>query len=496
MKNQLLLLTLIVTTTQTKRFKNFHTFKKTFKTLCSPIPKKKLKHLTWAQEDLQFEKTKNKKIFSDQPFIFLGKGGYSQVFLDRSKKNVVKIIKSKKMESLTSLFSLKKEVIFGFEYFFKTRKKGGVKKCGFDFGKKEDFGIVMILDYLKGDDMNYFNKMFLEECEIGLKRNLFLFKELGLLVFEFHEMGYVHRDIKPSNFFLENEKDFENLEENLEKKNTKPENKKSDQKIPKNKQKQKKKTCGKLNPYLIDLALSIKKKNSNIYYGTKSYMANEMLTEDWYNNTIDVYSLGVSFLEFLRLDIKNFKVDISLLMIIESMLMDNWCYYFKKFEINNSENLKMVFCDNSDFYWEYQFSSLEELFFYFFDLKKNYCEENLNLDDFLSFGNENLDSVHGFLGEAKLIKCFDVDNYFNFFLTCRPAMRDLKKIFDVYYNWKFNNSKSMYGLYEKVFEKNIMFDYRLFLDSGFIGVMYRHFMPNVFKLLNDRRYFLSDFGYW
>ena len=63
-----------------------------------------------------------------------------------------------------------------------------MSKNGFDFVKKEDYGIVNFLDFLKRDDIDYFNKMFFEQCEIGLKivlkRKLFLFKEMDLLIFK------------------------------------------------------------------------------------------------------------------------------------------------------------------------------------------------------------------------------------------------------------------------------------------------------------------------
>ena len=505
MKTKLLLLTLLQTIIL-QRFESYKDFKDQFNTFCSPLPKKKIKFLDLAQEDLEIDATNNKKIFIDQPYIFLGKGGYSRVFLDTSNENVVKVIKPKKLESLTSLYSIKKEIIFGFDYFFKTRKKGGVKKCAFNFKRKQNvFMITLYLDYLKGDDMNFYNKSFLTE-DRELQSNLYLFKELNLLVKEYHDMGYIHRDIKPSNFFLEKE---QTQCKNTNKKKTKNSKNKKNQKKLKN--------CDVLKPYLIDLALAIKYKYCDIYYGTRSYMANEMINDDWYNNTIDVYSLGVSFLEFLRLDIKNLKIDMSLIMIIEAMLMDNYCFYFKEFQFEKFYNLKMVFCDNSDFYWEYQFTNLEEMNYFFFDLKKNYCtiseiveyrksvmeikyyNKNLNSKTRkknISYKKLNSKMIFWDYNEFNLIKCFDVDKNYNFYLTCRPSMKDLKQIFDIYYNWKFNNSKNMYKLYEKVFEKNIMFDYKLFLDQGFIGIMYRHSMPNVFKLLNSRRYFTSNFKYW
>ena len=58
-----------------------------------------------------------------------------------------------------------------------------------------------------------------------------------------------------------------------------------------------------IRPYLIDFAFSSQESYSKRYKGTRKYMPKEMLLgdkkSDWYNSSIDVFSLGVSYIEFL-----------------------------------------------------------------------------------------------------------------------------------------------------------------------------------------------------
>ena len=61
---------------------------------------------------------KGSKYVSDEKsrFKFLGKGGYSRVYLDKQKGNVLKLIKKEKMENMTSLNTLRDELVNGMYY--------------------------------------------------------------------------------------------------------------------------------------------------------------------------------------------------------------------------------------------------------------------------------------------------------------------------------------------------------------------------------------------
>ncbi len=61
-------------------------------------------------------------------------------------------------------------------------------------------------------------------------------------------------------------------------------------------------------------------------------MPKEMLKgdkkSDWYNSSIDVFSLGVSFVEFLKIYWEsNIFTDLGLTYILEASISDNTCYH-------------------------------------------------------------------------------------------------------------------------------------------------------------------------
>ena len=111
-------------------------------------------------------------------------------------------------------------------------------------------------------------------------------------------MGIFHRDIKPGNLYVINDKTTE-----FQKKMV-----------------------------LIDFAFSINLKFSKRYKGTRSYMPEEMKLgdkkSDWYNSSIDVYSLASTVLKkIVLLLVDRSDVDLGLLYILESMLDFNHCFF-------------------------------------------------------------------------------------------------------------------------------------------------------------------------
>ncbi len=151
---------------------------------------------------------------------------------------------------------------------------------------------------------------------------------------EFQSMGLIHRDVKPSNIYLIDEET----------------------------------SLDGIRPVIIDFAFTEHKTYEKRYKGTKKYMPKEMLLgdkkSDWYNNTIDVFSLAVTFIEFIfEYIIKGNKdVDLNTFYILELMLNDNHCDHIGD----------LTFCTNSDRYYE-QIGSLVELRQIFKNKKLNKC---------------------------------------------------------------------------------------------------------------------------
>jgi len=88
-------------------------------------------------------------------------------------------------------------------------------------------------------------------------------------------------------------------------------------------------------------------------------MPKEMLLgnkkSDWYNPSIDVFSIAVSFVEFLYHYWENdINTDIGLIYILEAALYDNRCYH--------SQGVTQ--CMNSDYYYQ-KFHNLYDIVRYF-----------------------------------------------------------------------------------------------------------------------------------
>lgn len=99
-------------------------------------------------------------------------------------------------------------------------------------------------------------------------------------------------------------------------------------------------------------------------------MSNEFynpINENWYNETVDVYAIGISILDFINNYILNFdEIDYSLLIIIESMLADNHC---------TNLNSNGVFCKNKELYWDENFVDLEEIHEFVNNKNKKTCRD-------------------------------------------------------------------------------------------------------------------------
>lgn len=419
---------------------------------CSHLTYEKKLDLITAKKSVSEDSIQQQKI-KDKRYTFLGKGGYSRVFYDEELKEVVKVIKARKLKSITSLRSVTEELIIGFEYFFKGRYLGTGKSCSFALKRSnENFDMIIIyMDLLKGYDMKFYIYDFQEKENLDLEQTCYTIKNLNYILSEFHDMGYFHRDIKPGNYFL--------LKDETSKDGFKP--------------------------ILIDFAFSLRENYNTRYKGTRKYMPKEMKVgdkkSDWYNNSIDVFNTNVTYMEYLYNFILDKQIDFSLAQILNGGLYDNWCKYYKDFELEEGEyNFKFVFCDNSDHYYE-KFNNLESLVFFFRNKSKNYC---------LDREVENRKDIFWDNRENDLIKCFGIDKENqNFVIDCRPNMREAKKMFDLYFNWRFLGGKSMYKRYELIFENQRFFDSTKLIDNGFIGIMYRYFMPNLYRMLQSRHTF-------
>ena len=416
--------------------------------ICSSLSYEKKLILIDAKKSVTDDTIQQKKV-KDQRFTFLGKGGYSRVFFDEVDKVVVKVIKARKLKSITALRSITDELLIGFEYFFKSRYPGTPKSCSFALKSSQDkFDMfIMYMDLLVGYDMKLYINNYQEEENLDLEQSLYTIKNLNMISNEFHNMGYFHRDIKPGNFFL--------LKDKTSKDGFKP--------------------------ILIDFAFSLRQNYNTRYKGTRKYMPKEMLVgnkkSDWYNNTIDVFNSSVSYMEYIFNFLWDKQVDFSLGQILNGSLYDNWCVYYKEYQLDDFYNFKFVFCDNSDHYWQ-KFKTLPNLIGFFKNKKKTYCTQT---------EVQNTKNIFWDNREENLIKCYNVDKENkNFVMECRPTMADSKKIFDLYYNWRFFGTTIMYKKYELVFENQRLMDLDLFVDKGFLGIMYRFYMPNLYRMIRSR----------
>lgn len=139
----------------------------------------------------------------------------------------------------------------------------------------------------------------LEEEKYDLFVVFYRLKNAISLVHDFHRVGLFHRDIKGTNIFTIQDKTYYD--------NT--------------------------NMILIDLAFSCWKKFDTRYKGTRKYMPDEQIKpvkkSDWYNNSIDVFSLAVTFIEYLIPAFKmGIEFNLSLFYILESMLQYNKCSFY------------------------------------------------------------------------------------------------------------------------------------------------------------------------
>lgn len=91
----------------------------------------------------------------------------------------------------------------------------------------------------------------------------------------------------------------------------------------------------------------------------------ELKKSDWYNPTIDVFSLSASFLKKLvKLLEKKESIDLGFLYIVEAMLDYNRCYHVEE---------GGVFCDNREIFWEKSSETVEEIKDYLEVKNKNTC---------------------------------------------------------------------------------------------------------------------------
>ena len=72
---------------------------------------------------------KDYEALEDNRFAFLGKGGYSRVFKDKENNRVVKMIKARKLKSLTSLNSIHQELLYSNIYYSTRKQPGAVESC-------------------------------------------------------------------------------------------------------------------------------------------------------------------------------------------------------------------------------------------------------------------------------------------------------------------------------------------------------------------------------
>ena len=90
-------------------------------------------------------------------FKFLGKGGYSRVYYDKTEKLVVKMIKARKLPSRTSLNSMIDEIVKGAFYRYARTELGVLLDCHYDMKRKKEGEIDVLIFHmkiLKGKDLH------------------------------------------------------------------------------------------------------------------------------------------------------------------------------------------------------------------------------------------------------------------------------------------------------------------------------------------------------
>ena len=78
-------------------------------------------------------------------FKFLGKGGFSRVYYDKKDKIVVKMIKARKIKSVSSQNTTIEEILKGVFYSYVRTDNGTVLYCEYDMKKKEEALDVLLL---------------------------------------------------------------------------------------------------------------------------------------------------------------------------------------------------------------------------------------------------------------------------------------------------------------------------------------------------------------
>lgn len=407
---------------------------KIFSNYCSQMKYSLKLKLINAKKAVGSDEETYKKIEGER-FMFIGGGGYSRVFLDNRKNSVIKLIRARKLQRKSSLVSMAIELEMGFFYKIVEKTKGTVEKCEYYLKKVGDRldMLAFHLDFLDGQDMNdyHHNKKKRRRNNFD-QRALFTIKNVLHLTYSYSRLGFMHRDIKPENIFFLTERKKYNID--------------------------------RVKPILIDLSFTTKEKHSKRFKGTESYMPKEMLIgdkkSDWYNQTVDVFNLGVSFIEFIIYYFNKKSIDFGFMSFIEGMLNDNWC--------KNFGEDKFTFCDNDALYYE-DFQSLKDLAGFFYDKKHNFCENGEN--DVLDY----------------YVKCYDVDETGkNMEFECRPTMREAKHFLDFYVKWK-KRDNHLYNPYRNFFYNNSgLIKYKKFVDVGFLGHMYRSLFPNTYEILVTR----------
>ena len=401
---------------------------------CSPMDYPYKLKLINAKKAVTSDEETYKKVEGER-FMFIGGGGYSRVFLDDETNSVVKLIRARKLQRKSSLVSMAIELEMGFFYRIVEGGKGTVKSCEYYLkrvGDRLDM-LAFHLDFLEGEDMNDYHYNKKKRKRNPFKRGIFTIQNVLHLLYSYNRLGFMHRDIKPENIFFLTER--------------------------------KKRNIDRVKPILIDLSFTTKEKHSKRYKGTESYMPKEMLVgdkkSDWYNQTVDVYNLGVSFIEFIIYYLNKKVIDFSFISFIEGMLRENWC---KKYE----EGDNFVFCDNDAIYYE-KFNSLQNLADFFYKRKQIHCKNG---------NNSVLDNT---------VKCFALDKaQKNIIFECRPTMTEAKHFLDYYLRWR-NNENHIYNPYRNFFYNNSGFmKYKKFVDPGFIGYMYRNTFPNTYEIFETR----------
>ncbi len=106
-----------------------------------------------------------KKVVNDKPernvdnpdsdYTYIGKGGYSRVFFDKTLQKVAKMIKARKVNSYTSMISITVEILRSYQYSVIHDPLGTVEFCKYSNKLDKKFIDVLILymDLLKGYDL-------------------------------------------------------------------------------------------------------------------------------------------------------------------------------------------------------------------------------------------------------------------------------------------------------------------------------------------------------